>query len=50
MSVALPPRSSRTTIVPLVVASALLMENLDSTVLTTAIPSIARDLGTDPEF
>ena len=48
MSVASPPRSSRTTIIPLVVASALLMENLDSTVLTTAIPSIARDLATDP--
>ena len=48
MSVASPPRSSRTTLIPLVVASALLMENLDSTVLTTAIPSIARDLATDP--
>lgn len=39
-------RSSR--VVPLVVAAALLMENLDSTVLTTAIPTIARELVTDP--
>lgn len=35
-------------IVPLVVASALFMENLDSSVLSTALPVIARDLGTDP--
>jgi EmrB/QacA subfamily drug resistance transporter len=35
-------------IAPLVVAAALLMENLDSTVLTTAIPTIAPDLGADP--
>jgi len=35
-------------VVPLVVAAALLMENLDSTVLTTAIPTIAVDLTTDP--
>ena len=39
-------RNSR--VVPLVVAAALLMENLDSTVLTTAIPSIAPELATDP--
>ncbi|MET0605453.1 MAG: MFS transporter [Beijerinckiaceae bacterium] len=35
-------------VAPLVVAAALLMENLDSTVLTTAIPTIAPDLGADP--
>lgn len=35
-------------IVPMVVATALLMETLDSTVLTTAIPTIASALQTDP--
>ena len=34
-------------IVPLVVATALFMENMDSTILTTALPTIARDLGVD---
>jgi EmrB/QacA subfamily drug resistance transporter len=32
----------------LIVATALLMENIDSTVLSTALPQIAKDLGTDP--
>ncbi|WP_035487324.1 DHA2 family efflux MFS transporter permease subunit [Geminicoccus roseus] len=32
----------------IVVAAALFMENLDSTVLVTALPTIAADLGTDP--
>lgn len=35
-------------IVPLVVATALFMENMDSTILATALPTIARDLGVDP--
>ncbi|HSR80915.1 MAG TPA: MDR family MFS transporter [Hyphomicrobiaceae bacterium] len=35
-------------IVPLVVATALFMENMDSTILATALPTIARDLGLDP--
>lgn len=35
-------------IIPLVVATALFMENMDSTILTTALPTIARDLGVDP--
>lgn len=35
-------------IVPLVVATALFMENMDSTILTTALPTIAHDLGVDP--
>jgi EmrB/QacA subfamily drug resistance transporter len=35
-------------LVPLIVASALFMENLDSTVLATSLPAIARDIGTDP--
>ena len=37
-------------IVPLVVATALFMENTDSTILATALPTIARDLGLDPIF
>jgi EmrB/QacA subfamily drug resistance transporter len=35
-------------IVPLVVASALFMENMDGTVLSTSLPAIALDLGVDP--
>jgi EmrB/QacA subfamily drug resistance transporter len=35
-------------IVPIIVACALFMEHLDSTVLATALPAIARSLGEDP--
>src|ERR1700728_4831110 len=35
-------------IVPLIVATALFMENMDSTVISTSLPAIARALGTDP--
>src|SRR3954467_9671862 len=35
-------------IVPLVVATALFMENTDSTVIATALPTIASSLGEDP--
>ena len=35
-------------IVPLVVATALFMENTDSTVIATALPTIAASLGVDP--
>ena len=35
-------------IVPLVVATALFMENTDATVIATALPTIARSLGEDP--
>ncbi len=35
-------------ILPLVVATALFMETMDSTILATALPTIARDLGVDP--
>ncbi|MCJ2005826.1 MFS transporter [Methylobacterium sp. J-092] len=35
-------------IVPLVVATALFMENTDSTVIATALPTIAQSLGEDP--
>ncbi|MCA8867576.1 MAG: MFS transporter [Rhodobacteraceae bacterium] len=33
---------------PLIVATALMMENIDSSVISTSLPQIARDLGTDP--
>ncbi|TDU31836.1 EmrB/QacA subfamily drug resistance transporter [Panacagrimonas perspica] len=42
----MPSSSSRT--VPLIVACALFMENLDATVISTALPAIAKDLGEDP--
>ncbi len=35
-------------IVPLIVAVALFMENLDSTVIATSLPAIAADIGTNP--
>lgn len=35
-------------LIPLVVATALFMQNMDSTILTTALPTIARDLDVDP--
>lgn len=34
--------------IPLIVATALFMANLDSTVLATSLPAIARDLGLNP--
>ena len=41
-------RAMKIRIVPVVVASALFMEGMDSTILATALPTIARDLGVDP--
>src|SRR6267142_1719047 len=38
----------RDRIVPLIVAVALFMENMDSTVIATSLPAIAADLGTSP--
>lgn len=38
----------QTKLVPLIVATALFMENTDSTVISTSLPAIARDLGEDP--
>jgi EmrB/QacA subfamily drug resistance transporter len=38
----------RPILVPLIVATALFMENLDSTVLATALPAIAQSLGENP--
>ena len=40
------PRLTR--VVPLIVAVALLMENIDSSVLATSLPEMARDLSSDP--
>ncbi|HWL71833.1 MAG TPA: DHA2 family efflux MFS transporter permease subunit [Geminicoccus sp.] len=40
--------NARQRLVIVVVAAALFMENLDSTVLVTALPTIAADFGTDP--
>jgi EmrB/QacA subfamily drug resistance transporter len=39
---------SRRSLVPLVVACALFMQSLDSTVIATALPTIARELGESP--
>jgi EmrB/QacA subfamily drug resistance transporter len=41
------PRLSNRT-VPLIVAVALFMENMDSTVIATSLPAIAADIGTSP--
>jgi MFS family permease len=38
----------RSTLVPLIVACALFMENLDSTVIATALPAIAKSMNEDP--
>jgi EmrB/QacA subfamily drug resistance transporter len=38
----------RKRIVPLIVAVALFMENMDSTVIATSLPAIAADIGTSP--
>src|ERR1700682_4114139 len=38
----------RAHIVPLIVAVALFMENMDSTVIATSLPAIAADIGTSP--
>jgi EmrB/QacA subfamily drug resistance transporter len=35
-------------LLPLIIATALFMENMDSTVIATSLPMIATDLGTDP--
>ena len=43
-----PEASKPARLIPLIVASALFMENLDSTVIATALPAIARSLNEDP--
>ncbi|WP_298260712.1 MFS transporter [Bradyrhizobium sp.] len=35
-------------LIPLIVATALFMENMDSTVISTSLPAIAGDIGTSP--
>jgi EmrB/QacA subfamily drug resistance transporter len=42
------PPSSYDRVVPLIVAVALFMENMDSTVIATSLPAIAHALGTNP--
>ncbi len=42
------PPLPRQMLIPLIVACALFMENMDSTVLATALPAIARSLGENP--
>src|SRR5262249_60401956 len=39
---------SRDRLIPLIVAVALFMENMDSTVISTSLPAIAADIGTNP--
>jgi EmrB/QacA subfamily drug resistance transporter len=39
---------SRDRLIPLIVAVALFMENMDSTVIATSLPAIATDIGTSP--
>jgi len=42
------PLALGTFIVPLIVACAMFMENVDGTVIVTSLPTLARDLGHDP--
>jgi EmrB/QacA subfamily drug resistance transporter len=42
------PPLRRAVLVPLIVACALFMENMDSTVITTSLPAIAADIGRNP--
>src|ERR1700743_849420 len=42
------PLALGTFIVPLIVACAMFMENVDGTVIVTSLPVLARDLGQDP--
>ncbi|MBV8791751.1 MAG: MFS transporter [Pseudolabrys sp.] len=42
------PTAPSRRIVPLIIACALFMENMDSTVIATSLPAIATDIGTNP--
>jgi EmrB/QacA subfamily drug resistance transporter len=44
----MPPSLPRKTLIPMIIACALFMENLDSTVIATALPVIAKSLGENP--
>ncbi|RIK97713.1 MAG: MFS transporter [Proteobacteria bacterium] len=39
---------SKDRVIPLIVAAALFMENMDATVIATSLPAIAADIGTSP--
>src|SRR3954465_8178574 len=39
---------TNTRLVPMIVAVALFMDNMDSTVIATSLPAIAADIGTSP--
>ena len=41
-------RMNKERLIPLIVATALFMENMDSTVIATSLPAIAADIGTSP--
>ena len=42
------PRMSRDRLVPLIIAVALFMENMDATIIATSLPAIAADIGANP--
>src|SRR5579872_6482772 len=42
------PRMPRDRIVPLIIAVALFMENMDATIIATSLPAIAADIKTNP--
>jgi EmrB/QacA subfamily drug resistance transporter len=44
----LPDSMNKQRLIPLIVATALFMENMDSTVIATSLPAIAADIGTSP--
>jgi len=44
----MPSEDSNGRAAPLIVAVSLFMENMDSTVIATSLPAIARDIGTNP--
>src|SRR5205814_2531039 len=44
----LSPAMSRDRLVPLIIAVALFMENMDSTIIATSLPAIAADIGANP--
>ena len=41
-------RMSHDRLVPLIIAVALFMENMDSTIIATSLPAIAADIGANP--
>src|ERR1700761_9206598 len=42
------PAMDQTRFVPLIIAVALFMENMDSTIIATSLPAIAADIGANP--